>query len=242
MNEGASDRWFATTHWSVVLAAGGHDSPSAAESLNRLCADYWFPLYAYVRRQGFGAEDAEDLTQEFLADLLRRESLRTVGPEKGRFRSFLLVALKRFLVNARERAQAQKRGGGTMVVPFDTAVAETQFQTESVLTLPADALYERRWALEVLGTVMARLKAEAAGRGRQTEFEVLKAFLAVESPPTGYAEAGRALGLDEGAVRVAVHRLRRRFRELFREVIAGTVADPTQVDDEIRHLARSLGS
>lgn len=233
---------FATTHWSVVLEAGQSKAPHAAAALEQLCRDYWFPLYGFVRRQGFGAEDAEDLTQEFLADLLRRDSLRSVGPEKGRFRSFLLVALKRHLANARERAGAQKRGGGVAPIPFDTELAETRFRTESGLPLPSEALYERRWALEVMARVMEHLRGEAAARGKEREFDVLKGFLALETTAARHADAAAALGVDEGTVRVAVHRLRHRFRELFREVIAGTVADPAEVDDEIRHLVRSLGS
>lgn len=233
--------WFATTHWSVVLSAQDASAPGATEALDRLCRDYWYPLYAYVRRQGFGAEDAEDLTQDFLADLLRRESLQSVAPEKGRFRSFLLVALKRHLVNARERAGSAKRGGRAVHVPFDTEVAESRYRTEPGDLPSAERLFERRWTLGLLERVLHRLRTEAGARGKVAEFDALKAFLTAEAPGARYAEAGSALGLAEGAVRVAVHRLRRRFREVFRDEIAHTVARPEDIDDEIRHLLASLG-
>ena len=235
------DGWFATTHWSVVLSARDPAAPGATEALDRLCRDYWYPLYAYIRRQGFGSEDAEDLTQDFLADLLRRESLQSVAPEKGRFRSFLLVALKRYLVNARERAGSVKRGGRVVLVPFDTEVAESRYRTEPGTDPSAERLFERRWALGMLERVLHRLRTEAEARGKAGEFDGLKAFLVAEAPGARYAEVGAALGLTEGAARVAVHRLRRRFRELFREEIAPTVSRPEDIDDEIRHLLASLG-
>ncbi len=238
---GSGQGWFATTHWSVVLSAGAPDAPGAEAALDRLCRDYWYPLYAYLRRQGVNSQDAEDLTQEFLADLLRRDSLRSVAPEKGRFRSFLLVALKRFLINARERSHAAKRGGGAEHVPFDTDLAERRYQTEPSGDWSADRIFERRWALILLERVMARLRTEAVARGKSAEYEGLKVFLTAEAPGARYAEAGGALGLTENTARVAVHRLRRRFRELFREEIAHTVARPEDIDDEIRHLLASLG-
>jgi RNA polymerase sigma-70 factor (ECF subfamily) len=231
---------FATTHWSVVLSAHASDPPTASAALNQLCHDYWYPLYAYIRRQGIRAEDAEDLTQEFLADLLRRESLQTVAPEKGRFRSFLLVALKRFLINAHHRSHAAKRGAGAAHVPFDTAMAESRYQTEPGSDVSAEGLFERRWALLLVERVVQRLKAEAAARGKSAEFETLKTFLTAEAPGTRYADAGATIGLTESTTRVAVHRLRRRFRELFREEIAHTVDRPEDIDDEIRHLLASL--
>lgn len=232
---------FSTTHWSVVLSASAAGTPGAEDALNRLCRDYWYPLYAYIRRQAIGAEEAEDLTQEFLADLLRRESLQTVAPEKGRFRSFLLVALKRFLINAHERSKAAKRGGGAQHVPLDTDLAESRYQTEPSAGMSAERIFERRWALLLLERVVSRLKSEAAARGKAAEFEGLKAFLTAETPAARYADAGATLGLSENAARVAVHRLRRRFRELFREEIAHTLARPEDIDDEIRHLLSCLG-
>ncbi|MGE3310179.1 MAG: RNA polymerase sigma factor [Limisphaerales bacterium] len=232
---------FATTHWSVVLSAGAPGGTGAEVALERLCRDYWYPLYAFLRRQGVGPQDAEDLTQDFLADLLRRESLQSVDPGKGRFRSFLLVALKRFLINARERSRAAKRGGGAEHVAFDTDLAENRYLKEPSGGWSADRIYERRWALILLERVMTRLKSEAAGRGKSAEFEVLKVFLTAEAPSTRYAEAGSVVGLTENAARVAVHRLRRRFRELFREEIAHTVSRPEDIDDEIRHLLAALG-
>lgn len=231
---------FATTHWSVVLSAHASDTPTASAALNQLCRDYWYPLYAYIRRQGVRAEDAEDLTQEFLADLLRRESLQTVSPEKGRFRSFLLVALKRFLINAHHRSHAAKRGAGAAHVPFDTELAESRYQTEPGGDASAESLFERRWALLLVERVVQRLKAEATARGKAVEFETLKSFLTAEATGTRYADAGATIGLTESTTRVAVHRLRRRFRELFREEIAHTVDRPEDIDDEIRHLLASL--
>lgn len=232
---------FATTHWSVVTAASGPDPARSGEALNRLCSVYWYPLYAFVRRQGYAAADAEDLTQGFFAELLRRGSLAAVAPEKGRFRTFLLVALKRHVANERERARAGKRGGGAEHVTFDTSVAESRYLAEPSLPASAEAVFERRWALTLLGRAMERLKAEAAARGRSAEFESLKRFLTAEPPEGGFAQVGAGIGLSEGAARVAVHRLRHRFRDLFREEIAPTVARPEDVEDEIRHLLASLG-
>ncbi len=233
--------WFATTHWSVILAAKDAEAPGALDALDHLCQAYWYPLYAFIRRQGFGSADAEDLTQEFFASWLRRDSLRSASPEKGRFRSFLLVAVKRFLINQHERAHAGKRGGGAVHVPIDTEIAETRYQAEPQEGLTAERVFERRWALTILEGVVRRLKSEAAVRGKGDEFDGLKAFLTVAAPESHYAEAGARVGLSEGAARVAVHRLRRRFRELFREEIARTVSRPEEIDDEIRHLLASLG-
>jgi RNA polymerase sigma-70 factor (ECF subfamily) len=231
---------FVTTHWSVVLAARDQDSPHSAEALEELCRAYWYPLYAYVRRQGHSPHDAQDLTQEFFARLLHKDYLHAVAREKGRFRSFLLVALRRFLLNEWDRSRTQKRGGGQALVSLDTSTAERRYQTEPSPELPPDRIYERRWALTLLARSIARLKGEFARLGKAHEYEQLKGFLTAERGEINYASIARELRLSEGAARVAAHRLRKRFRELFREEIAHTVS-AEELDDEIRHLMAVLG-
>lgn len=234
--------YFATTHWSVVLSAREKDSPQSAEALETLCRAYWYPLYAFVRRQGQSPEDAQDLTQSFFARLLEKDYLQSAVREKGRFRTFLLVALKRFLANEWDRARAQKRGGAQIHVPLDTELAEQRYQVEPTEGVSADGVYERRWALTLLDETMARLRREFAAAGKADEFGQLKVFLTAEKGAIGYAEIAAQAGMNEGAVRVAVHRLRRRFRELFREEIAHTVARPEDIDEEVRHLLRVLSA
>jgi RNA polymerase sigma-70 factor (ECF subfamily) len=209
--------------------------------LAALCETYWYPLYAYVRRQGHSPHDAEDLTQGFFARLLESESLAGVSREKGKFRTFLLVALKRFLANEWHRARSQKRGGRSFQVPLQGHTAETRYIAEPIEPLTAEKLYERRWALTLLERVLARLGAEFDAAGKTEIFEKLKPFLMAEKGSIPYAEAAMALGTNEGAVKVAVHRLRRRFRELFREEVAQTVASSQEIDDEIRHLLSAFG-
>lgn len=231
---------FATTHWSVVLSAREKDSPRSTEALETLCRTYWYPLYAYVRRQGRSPDDAQDLTQSFFARLLAKDYLQSAAREKGRFRSFLLVALKRFLANEWDRDRAHKRGGGQIHVPLDTELAERRYQVEPTAGITADKVYERRWAFTLLDQTMARLRQEFAEAGRQDEFAQFKVFLTAEKGAIGYGEIAAKTGLNEGAVRVAVHRLRRRFRELFCEEIAHTVARPEDIDEEVRHLLDAL--
>lgn len=231
---------FVTTHWSVVLSAQDKDSPQSTEALEKLCRAYWYPLYAFVRRQGHGPHDAQDLTQEFFARLLAKNYLNSADREKGRFRSFLLVALKRFLANEWDKARAQKRGGGQPLQPLDTQFAERCYQSEHSLGLPPDVIYERRWAVTILERTLAGLRAESIAQEKLAEFEQLKKFLTADRGEIPYAEVSDALGMAEGAVRVAVHRLRRRFRELFREEIAQTVSASKDIDDEVRHLMRAL--
>jgi RNA polymerase sigma-70 factor (ECF subfamily) len=236
----SSDAWFVTTHWSVVLDARHKDSPSSEVALDTLCRAYWYPLYAFVRRQGHSPADAQDLTQEFFARLLEKNYLDSVAREKGRFRTFLLVALKRFLANEWDRTRAQKRGGGAPCLPLDTDLAERLYSVEPAAEFPADRLYERRWALTLLEQTMARLREEFASAGRTEEFERLKVFLTADGQELRFAEVARALGKSEGAVRVAAHRLRRRFRENFRELISHTVSSPDEIDEEVRHLFAAL--
>lgn len=228
---------FATTHWSLVLSARDPQSPQSAAALEKLCRTYWFPLYAYVRRGGGLKEDAEDLTQAFFARLLEKKFLDSVRQERGRFRTFLLVALKRFLANEWHRAHAQKRGGFQTPVPLDTELAERKLQTEiAAPEVSPDRDYERRWALALLEQTLSRLRAEFQRAGKIPEFERLKNFLTADSKEIPYATAAAELGLGESAMRVAVHRLRRRYREVFREEIAHTLAEGESVEDELHHL------
>lgn len=224
------------TRWSVVLSARDPDSPHAATAIEALGRAYWYPLYAYVRRAGHPPADAQDLTQAFFCRLLEKGWLASVDPDKGRFRTFLLVALKRFLANEWKRACREKRGGDAPHLPLDTEIAEHRYQAEPARELPADRLYERRWALTLLERTMARLREEFDRAGKAPDFQRLKSFLTADKATLAYADLARDLGLTEGAVRVAVHRLRRRFREVFREEVAHTVAAAEDVDEELRHL------
>ncbi len=232
--------WFVTTHWTVVLSARARNSAESDQALETLCRAYWYPLYAYVRRQGHGPHDAQDLTQEFFSRLLQADYLKSVAREKGRFRTFLLVALKRFLANEWDRARAQKRGGGQVHLSLDTSTAETRYQIEPAAELSADGIYDRRWALTLLEQTMARLRGEFADAGKTAEFERLKVFLTAEKGSVDYGAVARELGQSEGALRVNIHRLRRRFREVFREGIAHTVSGPGELEAEVRHLMAAL--
>ncbi len=238
-NEGGSPL-FLTTRWSVVVSAQGKGSGDANAALEALCSGYWYPLYAYVRRLGRSAHDAQDLTQDFFARLLEKNYLRAADREKGRFRTFLLVALKRFLANEWDRAKAQKRGGGSVAVPFDTDFAESRYAAEPTATQAADREYEHRWAMTLLEQAMAHLRAEYERAGRAAEFEQLKEHLTAERGAIPYAAIAATLGVGESGARGAVHRLRKRFRDLFRAQIADTVSDPTAVDDEVRHVVAAL--
>lgn len=232
---------FATTHWSVVLAAGGSASPQAGEALEKLCHTYWYPLYAYVRRQGHSPEDAQDLTQEFFARLLEKQFFRQARPERGRFRSFLLTSLKHFLVNQWHRATARKRGSGQTPVPLDTVLAERLYSREPARDLAADKLYERSWALALLEQVRARLRKEYAAEGRSDRFEIVEQFLPGEESGLSYVEAARQLGMAEGTLKSDVHRFKQRYRQVLRAEIAHTVTRPQDVDEELHHLLAVLG-
>jgi RNA polymerase sigma factor (sigma-70 family) len=231
---------FATTHWSVVLRAGRSDTTRARDALASLCQTYWHALYAYVRRRGHAPADAEDLTQEFFARLLEHHWIARADQEKGRFRSFLLTELNRFLADEWDKARAEKRGGGRAPVSLDTEEAERRYQGDSGNGMTADRVYDRQWAVALLERTMGRLRAEFAQAGKAREFAALKIFLTTERQEISYAEAAAATGLNEGAARVAVHRLRRRYRELFREEIAHTVGEPGEVDAELRYLIEVL--
>lgn len=231
---------FAATRWTVVLAAAkGRDSPQAADALSELCRTYWYPLYAFIRRRGYESHEAEDLTQEFFARLLEKHVLAGIDREKGKFRAFLLAAAKHFLANERDRTQAQKRGGGRAMIAWDSLNAEARYRLEPAHDLTPERLFERRWALTLLDHVLARVQAEFDEGGKTRLFEALKGALAGGLEGT-YAAIAERLGMSEVAVKVAVHRLRRRYRERLREEIAHTVADPTEIDEEIRHLLDCL--
>jgi len=227
---------FATTHWSVVLAVGQRDTPESAAALERLCRAYWYPLYAYIRRQGSSREDAQDLTQAFFAHLLRKNFLGSVGPEKGRFRSFLLACLKHFLADEWEKARAAKRGATCPERLLDLEQAEKRYQLEACAEASAESLYERRWALDLLAHVLNQLRAEAVASGKEAVFDQLQGCLLGERPTETYAQVGARLGLSETAVKVTVHRLRQRYRERLREQIAHTVRRPEEIEEEMRYL------
>jgi RNA polymerase sigma-70 factor (ECF subfamily) len=232
---------FATTHWSLVLAARDRAEPGADDALASLCALYWYPLYAYVRRRGHGADQAHDLTQEFFARLLEKDFLAGVDRGKGKFRSFLLAACNHFLANERDRVRAKKRGGGRPVLSLDAGDAEERYRAEPADALTAEKLFERRWALALLQQVMSRLRDEFEAKGKGRLFDRLRGFLVGEKGG-GHRRAAEELGLSEGAVKVAVHRLRQRYRELLHEEIGRTVGSPDQAEEEIRDLFAALGS
>ncbi len=227
----------------MVLAAGRRrNAPEADRALEELCRTYWYPLYAYVRRRGHSPPDAQDLTQEFFARLLAKHWIASADREKGRFRTFLLTAMSRFLANEWDRAGAQKRGGHAVHLALDTELAEARYAADSALTPPPDRLYERHWAMTLLDRALTRLRTEQEQAGKAKEFAMLSCFLTAERGTIPYAEAAAQLGVNETAARQAVHRLRRRFREMFRQEITQTVAAPEEVDQEIRHLLTALSS
>ncbi len=230
---------FVTTHWSVVLAAGDTQAPEAHEALARLCQTYWYPLYAFVRRQGHSPHDAQDLTQEFFARLLKSHYLAVADRKRGRFRSFLLASVKHFLMHEWEKGRALKRGGGQTFVQFDAQAGEALYGREPADNVTADKIFERRWALTLLEQVLHRLEADYTAGGKGELFAALKPALMGEKS-IAYADVGSRLGMSEGAVKVAVHRLRQRYRELLREEIANTVAGPEEIDEELRYLFSAL--
>jgi RNA polymerase sigma-70 factor (ECF subfamily) len=232
---------FTTTRWSVVLAAGTEDT-RGREALARLCQVYWYPLYAFVRRQGHSPHDAQDLTQAFFLRLLEKTYLADVERSKGKFRSFLLAALKHFLSNEWARAKTLKRGGGQTIVSLDIGSGEDRYCREPQDNATPERLFERRWALTLLDQVLTRLSDEYAATGKRATFDQLQGCLTGDSDAQAYTELAARLGMTEGAVKVAVHRLRRRYRAMLREEIAQTVADPTEIDDEIRQLFSALGN
>jgi DNA-directed RNA polymerase specialized sigma24 family protein len=232
---------FATTHWTVVLAAGQGSTPQSDHALEELCRTYWYPLYAYVRRRGYTHEDAEDLTQGFFARFLERNYLEGLTSEKGRFRAFLLASLKHFLANEWDRAHRQKRAGATPNLSLDWQSADSRYQINVPDDLTPDKIYDREWALALLERVITRLRDECAANEQSQLFDQLKPFLTVDKAAVPYAQAAAGLNLAEGAVRVAVHRLRKRYRGLLRDEITQTLADPAQVEEEMRTLLGAFG-
>jgi RNA polymerase sigma-70 factor (ECF subfamily) len=233
---------FATTHWSIVLAAGQGASPQAREAFAALCSMYWYPVYAFARRRTGRVDDAQDLTQEFFTRLLEKDSLRFADRERGRFRSFLLTSFKNFLSQQRAQANAQKRGGGQSPIPLDFSSGERRFDLEPADELTPEKIYERRWALTLLERVLGRLRDEHATGGKSDLFDALKSSLTDGGTAEGYRQIGAKLGMSEGAVKVAAHRFRRRYGEILREEIGQTVSGPDEIEDELRQLFAAISS
>jgi RNA polymerase sigma-70 factor (ECF subfamily) len=231
---------FATTHWSVVLQAGQPGAPGYQQALETLCRGYWFPLYAYLRRHGYDSHQAEDYTQAFFCRVLEKQVLRLADSKRGRFRSFLLAALKNFLADERDRARAQKRGGGRKLLSIDFNQAENQYALEPADRLSPEKLFDKSWALTVLERTMACLKAELAGKNKKELFDHLKIYLTAEKGSIPYRDTAAELNMTEAAVRTAVHRLRRHYRKSLRDEIAQTVTTEDQIDEEIDDLFAAL--
>jgi RNA polymerase sigma factor (sigma-70 family) len=231
---------FATTHWSIVLQAGRKRQPAADQALATLCQNYWYPLYAYVRRHVNDASEAQDLTQEFFARLLEKDILALATPERGRFRSFLLTALKNFLANQRNKAHARKRGGTRPTLSLDFDAGDSRYSLEPGHELTPDRLYERKWALALLDRVLNRLREEYSAGGKANLFECLRPFIGGNPADAAYADVANELGMTAGAAKVAAHRLRKRYRDVLRDELAHTVADPADINDEINWLFQVL--
>jgi RNA polymerase sigma factor (sigma-70 family) len=231
---------FVTTHWSVVLKAGGADTAQAQDALAKLCQTYWYPLYAYVRRRGHSPHDSQDLTQEFFARLLEDNWIARADRGKGRFRSFLLMAMSRFLANEWDKAKTLKRGGNVQVVPLALDTAETRYAREPADTFTPEQAFEKQWALTLLEEVLQHLRSDYDGDGKGVLFDKLKPCLIGSRETQPYALLAGELNMTEGAVKVAVCRLRERYRERLKAEIAHTVASPSEVGSELRHLFRIL--
>ena len=227
---------FPTTQWTEVLAAGRTDSPQGARALERLCQTYWYPLYAFIRRRGYDPHTAEDLTQEFFAGLFERDALSGVSQERGRFRSFLLASVTNVLRNDWDKRNAQKRGGGRRIISFDETSPEERYRSEPVDGITPERLFERRWALLLVERVLKRLEAEHASKEEHEFFEAVRPFLIEEADAAARARVAAQLKMSEGALKVALHRFRRRFGELLRREVAHTVGSQEEVEAEIRHL------
>ena len=231
---------FAITRWSVVLRASRPGTPEAEEALELLCRTYWYPVYAYVRSRGHGQEDAQDLVQEFFARLLEKNWLAEIEPGGGKFRSFLLTAVKRFLANDYDHRRALKRGGGRTILSLDEEQSEGRYLREPATQETPESTFERRWALAVLEQALAELRLEVVKAGKAKEFESLGQFLSREAEPGEYGVIAGQLGMSPNAVAVAVHRLRQRYREVLRDCVANTLAEPSQIDEEVRQLISVL--
>ena len=240
-NQGGSAR-FDTTHWSAVLEAGREFSAASQEALEKLCHAYWYPLYVHVRRLGWGPEDAQDLTQQFLAQFLGRRYLERADPERGRFRSFLLTSLKHFLTDEWEKLRTQKRGGGQQNISWDGFDPEARYHLEPAENLTPDRIYEKRWAGTLLDNVLNQLRAEYELAGRGAEFDQLRDLVWGDGQTGSYAEVAARMKVEGNAVKVAVHRLRKRLRQQLRREVLKTVSSPEEVDAELRHLRALLSS
>jgi DNA-directed RNA polymerase specialized sigma24 family protein len=236
----ALPRAFPPTRWSVVLAARRAPSPESDAALETLCRAYWYPLYGYVRGRGHSPPDAQDLTQEFFRRLLEKRWLETADREKGRLRTFLIVALKKFLVSEWRRASSRRRGGGHLHVPMDTAFAEERCAVDLQSGLPPDEAFDRQWAITLHDLTLERLQNEFAAAGKAGEFAALKECLMAARGELDYPSLAARLNAGEGAARVAVHRLRKRFRQIYREELSQTLSEGADVEEELRHLARAL--
>jgi len=237
-----SQRKFETTHWSLVLAAGRRSSPDSQRALTELCEKYWYPLYAYVRKRVPGMQEAQDLTQAFFAKLLDKNYVADADPQRGKFRTFLLSSLAHFLANEWDKARAKKRGGDHVHLSLDFHDGERRFSQEPTTPLTAERVYDRHWGLALLGQVLTRLREEYAAAGKEAVFARLEQHITPGEHAASYAEAAEELQMSNGAVKVAVHRLRRRYGELLRVEIAQTVADPGDVDQEIRGLFETFST
>lgn len=240
--EPSNNRIFHTTQWSVVLSAANPDAVQARGALEHLCRIYWYPIYAYIRRKGFSAEDGQDLTQSFFEHLLKREFLRHISPEKGKFRSFLQASLNYFLSDYRDRIGAVKRGGGAQIIPLDFMEAENRYRYEPQEAMGPDKLFERKWAQALLDQVLSRLEEEFKKAGKAELFRQLSVHMVEGVKEQTYGATGKSLGQSEESVKKAVHRMRRRYYQLFRSEIAHTVADEGEVEEELRYLCGVVAS
>lgn len=235
-------QWFATTHWSVVLAAADASTDDALAALEKLCRTYWFPLYAFVRRQGYDPEESKDLTQGFFARLLEKKYLEQVDRRKGKFRSFLLASLRHYLSDERDRARAAKRGGGRPVISFDACDAEQRYLLEPADESSPDKVFDRRWAFALLNEARRRLREEYTAAGKQELFEALTGTDARGDGASTYAHLAARWNMTESGVKSAAHRLRQRYHELVREEVSQTVSSAAELEEEIRHLISVVGS
>ena len=236
----SSPQWFRTTHWSLVTLAGDANSPQVTAALEKLCQTYWLPLYSYIRRQGYGPQDAQDLAQGFFARLLRMNSLASVGPQKGKFRTFLLAALNHFLSDERDHARAEKRGGGKNLISLDATSAEERYLEIPAPDLTPEKLFDRRWALTVMEQALGRLRKEYGNASNAALFEQLSGFLSREAGPGEYDIVAQKLGMSPGAMAVAVHRLRQRYRECVRFELSQTVTSREDLELEMKYLFEAL--
>ena len=233
---------FATTQWNVVLKARDGPAPQAREALAELCETYWYPIYAFVQRSGFNPDEAQDLTQAYFACLLEKDFLESVRPEAGRFRSFLLASLKHFMANEWDKQKAQKRGGHLRRVTLDQDGATSRYGVEPASHLTPEDVFEKKWAQTLSERALGSLQAEWDKRGKTEQFRLYQGFLTANQPELSYSDLAARLTLSEGATRVAVHRLRHRYAKLLREEIAGTVRDPSEIEDELRHVLEVLAA